>query len=58
MPQLLPFSVTCAACKNTHGASDENAFLFIASTRALGWVIPDALENKPIVCPACNKEKR
>lgn len=57
MPNLLPYSVMCGGCKKTHAAEAEGPFLFIADAQALGWVIPNALENKPIVCPECNKAK-
>lgn len=57
MPSLLPYSVMCGGCKKIHGAEAEGPFAFIASARALGWTIPDALENKPIVCPDCNTAK-
>lgn len=53
MPSLLPYSVQCAGCNTTHGSEAEGPFQFIAAAKALGWVIPSALENKPIKCPEC-----
>ena len=49
----LPYSVICAGCAKKHAAEAENPFVFMAAARQLGWVIPTALENKPIVCPEC-----
>lgn len=57
MPSLLPYSVICRGCNKTHASEAETPFLFIAAARALGWEIPNALDNKPIVCPECIKAR-
>lgn len=53
MPQSLPYSVQCSQCGKTHGDNADNPFEFMSAAKALGWVIPMALENKPIKCPDC-----
>lgn len=54
IPQL-NYSVECAGCKDTYKSvgKHRNAFEFIASGIADGWVIPMAVENQPIKCPKC-----
>lgn len=54
IPQL-SFSITCSACKDTYKAvgKHRNAFEFMADGILQGWLIPMAVENKPIKCPKC-----
>lgn len=50
---LLPASVTCGKCGARHDGLAKNTWEYIATMRAAGWIIPNALDNKPIQCPQC-----
>lgn len=54
IPQF-SFSVQCAECgdKWTAVGKHRTAFEFIADGILQGWIIPMAVENKPIKCPKC-----
>lgn len=52
-PQQLPYAIACAKCKKQHAGEAENPFVFIEAAKTLGWTVPLALENKPIICPDC-----
>ncbi len=52
------FSVRCSKCENVRSANYDDVFQFIAASRVAGWEVPDALENKPILCPTCKAASR
>jgi hypothetical protein len=51
--EMFPYSVTCSVCGTSVASLAANPFDFCAEQVRAGWVIPGALENKPIWCPKC-----
>lgn len=51
----LSFSIKCGSCAQVLQTAGEHAtpFEFMDYARGKGWVVPLAIENKPIKCPAC-----
>lgn len=54
----LTFTVHCSGCGDKFSTTGQhtNTFAFLDHARAQGWIIPAALENKPIECPKCSKK--
>ncbi|HEX8838234.1 MAG TPA: hypothetical protein VF748_14930 [Candidatus Acidoferrum sp.] len=47
------FQIVCAKCGAARSGEADDTFQFISASRDDKWLVPDILENKPILCPTC-----
>lgn len=52
------FRITCSKCGATRAGDADSPFEFISASRDDKWLVPDALENMPILCPICKKDSQ